>query len=78
MKKELKLVEGRNDDIKFISDIPNTQVARTNQTTAIHVLANLLAATSVEAIREVQDDREGRIVVTLEAVRRSPRVRGLR
>jgi signal transduction histidine kinase len=64
IKKECKLVQAENDDIKFVITTPVTQVATTNQTTVMHVLANLLR-NSVEAIREAQDERVGQITVRL-------------
>ena len=62
VRKELKLFESQNDDIKFISTLPRSQPVTTNQTTILHVLANLLR-NSAEAIREVQDERTGSISV---------------
>ena len=62
VRKELKIVEGENDDIEFKSVLPLAQPATTNQTTVLHVLTNLLR-NSVEAIREVQDERKGEISV---------------
>lgn len=64
-KRELKLFETQNEDIEFTTSIPAKQFAKTNETTVIHVLANLVK-NSVEAIRDVQDDRPGRISVSLE------------
>jgi len=64
IKKELKLFEGQNEDITFRFTGPDAQPASTNQTTAIHVLANLLR-NSVEAIRDVQDMRDGEIDVVV-------------
>ena len=40
IRKECKLVESQNDDIEFDIAGPATQVATTNQTTVLHVLAN--------------------------------------
>jgi C4-dicarboxylate-specific signal transduction histidine kinase len=64
VKRECKLVEAQNDDIKFVINTPSAQSATTNQTTVMHVLANLLR-NSVEAIREAQDERMGQISVRL-------------
>lgn len=61
---ECKFVQAQNDDIKFVVKVPNTQPTTTNQTTVMHTLTNLLR-NSVEAIREVQDERQGQISVTL-------------
>jgi signal transduction histidine kinase len=62
VRKELKIIESQNDDIKFRSVLPRAQLATANQTTVLHILANLLR-NSVEAIREVQDERKGAISV---------------
>lgn len=62
VRKELKIIESQNDDIKFKSALPRAQLATTNQTTILHVLANLVR-NSVEAIRDVQDERKGTISV---------------
>ena len=62
VRKELKLFESQNDDINFICTLPKSQPVTTNQTTILHVLANLLR-NSVEAIREVQDERTGSVSV---------------
>jgi C4-dicarboxylate-specific signal transduction histidine kinase len=64
IKRECKFVQAQNDDIKFVIHAPNSQPAVTNQTTVMHVLANLLR-NSVEAIREAQDERVGQISVSL-------------
>lgn len=64
VRKESKLFETQNEDIVFAVDAPPSQIATNNQTTVIHVLVNLLR-NSVEAIREVQDEREGKVSVTL-------------
>jgi signal transduction histidine kinase len=64
IKRECKLVEAQNDDIRFAINMPIAQSATTNQTTVMHVLANLLR-NSVEAIREAQDERIGQISVRL-------------
>ena len=64
VKKELKLTEAQNDDIQFSIVTPQHHVISTNQTTVIHVMANLLR-NSVEAIRDVQDTRVGQIKVKL-------------
>jgi signal transduction histidine kinase len=64
IKRECKLVQAQNDDIKFVITVPVAQPATTNQTTVMHVLANLLR-NSVEAIREAQDERVGQISVRL-------------
>lgn len=64
IKRECKLVQAQNDDIQFSITAPVAQPATTNQTTVMHVLANLLR-NSVEAIREAQDERVGKISVRL-------------
>lgn len=64
IKRECKFVQAQNDDIKFVIHASNPQPAVTNQTTVMHVLANLLR-NSVEAIREAQDERVGQISVSL-------------
>jgi signal transduction histidine kinase len=64
IKRECKFVQAQNDDIKFVIHAPSPQPAVTNQTTVMHVLANLLR-NSVEAIREAQDERVGQISVSL-------------
>jgi signal transduction histidine kinase len=64
VRKECKLFETQNDDITFQISVPD-QMARVNQTTVIHVLANLLR-NSVEAIRDAQDERAGKVSVALD------------
>lgn len=64
VKKECKLVEAQNEDMRFSVNAPDSQLATTNETTIIHVLVNLLR-NAVEAIREVQDERMGQISVSL-------------
>ncbi len=64
VRKECKLFETQNDDITFQINVPD-QIARVNQTTVIHVLANLLR-NSVEAIRDAQDERVGKISIALD------------
>jgi signal transduction histidine kinase len=64
IKKECKLVQAQNEDIRFSVNAPDSQRATTNETTIIHALINLLR-NSVEAIREAQDERVGQISVTL-------------
>jgi signal transduction histidine kinase len=64
VRRECKLFEAQNDDITFDVQTPKEQQATTNQTTVMHTLANLLR-NSVEAIREVQDERQGSISILL-------------
>lgn len=67
LRMETKLFESQNEDIGFHLQLPLAQIATINQTTVMQVVSNLLR-NSVEAIRDVQDDRHGEISVTLKRV----------